>query len=174
MAALALAGPAFTPIPVHLLESLMESHTASTVRKSAEELFGSGLFCAESVVLAIAKAEGVDSEVLPKVASAFCSGMSRTCGTCGALTGAVMGVGLALGRSNATESVQPAYAATQRLVEAFETEFGSRDCQALLDGCDLNTPEGQSMFKERKLGQRCLQFTGAAAEIAARVISENR
>jgi hypothetical protein len=30
------------------------------------------------------------------------------------------------------------------------------------------------MFKEKRLGQRCLRFTGKAAEIAARVIVENR
>lgn len=150
----------------------MQPSAIPHVRASAEKLFGSGLFCAESVVLALAQAEGVDSELLPKLATAFCSGMSRTCGTCGALTGAVMGVGLALGRSSAGDSVQPAYAATQQLVRAFEAEFGSRDCRSLLDGCDLDTPEGQAMFKERKFGQRCLQFTGKAAELAASVIVE--
>lgn len=144
------------------------------VREAAEGLFKSGLFCAESVVLAMARAEGVESELLPRVASAFCSGMARTCGTCGALTGAVMGVGLALGRSNASESIQPAYTATQRLVKEFEDRFGSRDCQALLDGCDLNTAAGQATFKEQGLGQRCVRYTGAAAEIAARAIAEVR
>jgi C_GCAxxG_C_C family probable redox protein len=151
----------------------MEPAAIPLVRKSAEDSFTSGLLCAESVVLAIAKAQGVDSELLPKVATAFCSGMSRTCGTCGALTGAIMGVGLALGRVNAKESVQPSYTATQQLIQTFEKEFGSRDCQALLDGCDLNTSEGQIMFKDQKFGQRCLQFTGRAAEIAAQVIVEN-
>ena len=151
----------------------METATIPEVRKSAEDLFASGLFCAESVVLAIAHAEGVESELLPKVATAFCSGMARTCGTCGALTGAIMGVSLALGRSTAKDSVQPSYTATQQLIKAFENEFGSRDCQALLGGCDLNTPEGQAMFKDQKLGQRCLQFTGKAAELAARAIVEN-
>lgn len=152
----------------------MESSAIPEVRKSAEESFASGLFCAESVVLAIAKAEGVESELLPKVATAFCSGMARTCGTCGALTGAVMGVSLALGRTTAKDSVQPSYTATQQLIHAFEKEFGSRDCQVLLDGCDLNTPDGQAMFKDQQLGQRCVQFTGKAAEIAARVIVENK
>jgi len=151
----------------------MESSDIPQVRKSAEEAFASGMFCAESVVLAVAKAQGVDSKLLPKVATAFCSGMARTCGACDALTGAVMGVGLALGRSTAKDSVQPSYTATQQLIQAFEKEFGSRDCQALLGGCDLNTSEGQAMFKDQKLGQRCLQFTGKAAEIAARVIVEN-
>jgi C_GCAxxG_C_C family probable redox protein len=151
----------------------MEPSAIDEVRKSAEEFFSGGLFCAESVVLAIAKAKGVESELLPKVATAFCSGMARTCGTCGALTGAIMGVSLALGRSTSNESVQPSYTATQRLIQEFEREFGSRDCHSLLGGCDLNTPEGQAMFKEQKLGQRCLQFTGKAAELAARVIVEN-
>jgi len=72
-------------------ETPVESQFVSDVRKSAEEAFASGLYCAESVVLALAKAQGVESDLLPKVATAFCSGMSRTCGTCGALTGAIMG-----------------------------------------------------------------------------------
>jgi len=152
----------------------METTAIAEVRKSAEDSFAAGLFCAESVVLAIAKAERIKSDLLPKVATAFCSGMARTGGTCGALTGAIMGVSLVLGRSTAKDSVQPSYTATQQLIQSFEKEFGSRDCQALLGGCDLNTPEGQAMFKDQELGQRCIQFTGRAAEIAARVIVESK
>ena len=152
----------------------MKSDSIPQVRKAAEDAFASGLFCAEAVVLAIANAEGVDSELLPRVATAFCSGMARSCGTCGALTGAMMGVSLVLGRSSPTESVQPAYAATRRLIREFEEEFGARDCHVLLGGCDLDTAEGQAMFREHQLGQRCLQFTGRAAELAARIIGTQR
>lgn len=152
----------------------MEATAIPEVRKSAEESFASGLLCAESVVLAIAKAHGVESDVLPKVATAFCSGMSRSSGTCGALTGAIMGVGLALGRSTSKDSVQPSYTATQQLIQTFEQEFGSRGCKELLGGCDLNTTEGQAAFKEQKLIKRCSEFTGRAAEMAARVIVENK
>jgi C_GCAxxG_C_C family probable redox protein len=152
-------------------EPLMESKFVSEVRKSAEESFASGLYCAESVVLALARAQGVESDLLPRVATAFCSGMARTCGTCGALTGAIMGVSLALGRSEAGQPVQPSYTATQRLIREFEHEFGARDCHALL-GCDLGTPEGQAAFRENRLGERCARYTGKAAEIAARLISE--
>ncbi len=147
----------------------MESEFVANVRKSAEESFASGLYCAESVVLAIAKSQGVESDLLPKVATAFCSGMSRTCGPCGALTGAVMGLGLVLGRDRSTDSVQDSYIPTQKLISEFEKEFGARNCNDLL-GCDLNTPEGQAAFRERKLHERCLQYTGKAAEIAARLI----
>ena len=143
------------------------------IRKAAEDSFASGLFCAESVVAALAKAQGVDPAPLQKAATAFRSGVARTSSTCGALTGAIMGVSLALGRSGPTESVQPVYSATQRLIREFEHEFGSANCQALLSGCDLNTPEGQAQFKEQRLGQRCHHFTGAAAEMAARIIADS-
>ncbi len=149
----------------------MESEFVLNVRRSAEDSFASGLYCAESVVLALADSQGVESKILPKVATAFCSGMGRTCGTCGALTGAIMGVSLALGRSEPNEPVQPSYTATGRLIREFEKEFGSRDCHVLL-GCDLATPEGQTMFREKKLGQQCATYTGKAAEIAARIVEE--
>lgn len=151
----------------------MKEAAIPEVRTSAEELLASGLYCAESVVLAIAKAQGIDSEILPKAATAFCSGISHTCGTCGALTGAIMGVSLSLGRSTAQDSVEPSYLATQHLIRAFKKEFGSCNCKELLDGCDLSTPEGQAVFKDRNLGKRCLQFTGKAAELAASIIVEN-
>lgn len=149
----------------------MESQFALNVRRSAEDSFAAGLYCAESVVLAPADAQGVESVLLPRVATAFCSGMGRMCGTCGALTGAIMGIGLALGRSEAGQSVGPSYAATQRLIREFEQEFGARDCHVLL-GCDLNTPEGQASFREHRLGERCARYTGKAAEIAARIVAE--
>jgi C_GCAxxG_C_C family probable redox protein len=141
------------------------------VRKAAEGFFSSGLYCAESVVLAIAQAWGLESELLPKVATGFCSGMGRTCGPCGALSGAILSIGLFLGRSSAGQSVQQCYAPTQQLIRQFELEFGARNCSDLL-GCDLGTPEGQAAFRERHLRERCTQYTGRAAEIAARLILE--
>jgi C_GCAxxG_C_C family probable redox protein len=150
----------------------MELEFVSNARRSAEESFTSGLYCAESVLLALAKAQGIESEHLPKIATAFCSGMSRMCGPCGALSGAIMGVGLAFGRAEANQPVQTSYTATQRLIREFEQEFGARDCHVLL-GCDLNTPEGQATFNENRLVERCVKYTGKATEIAARIISES-
>ena len=142
---------------------------SAEARHAAETLFASGHFCAESVVLALATAQGVQSDLLPRVATAFCSGMSRSRGPCGALAGAIMGVSLAFGRNDRSDPVQPSYTATQDVIRQFEAEFGSRDCHLML-GCDLNTPEGQAMFREQQLGQHCARFTGRATEIAARVI----
>jgi C_GCAxxG_C_C family probable redox protein len=162
------------PIKIKSIQEVsVEYEFVSDVRKSAEEAFASGLYCAESVVLALAQAQGIESDLLPKAATAFCSGMARTCGTCGALTGAILGISLGLGRSIAGEPVQAAYAATQRLIGEFEQAFGARDCHVLL-GCDLGTAEGQATFRDNRLGERCASYTGIAAEIAARILAENR
>ena len=154
-------------------ELLFEASAIAEVRKSAEESFASGFYCAECVVSAIAKTKGVRFDFLPKTASAFCNGMTPTYKTCGALTGAIMGVGLLLSRSTVQDSVHTSYIAAQQLIRDFEKEFGNRDCKMLLGGCDLNTPEGKIIFKRENLARRCMLFTGRAAELAARVLLKN-
>ncbi|RZI44525.1 C_GCAxxG_C_C family protein [Herbaspirillum sp. HC18] len=149
----------------------MQPISVHEARQAAEDAFANGLYCAESVVRALANAQGVESDLLPKIATAFCAGMSRMCGPCGALTGAVMGVSLALGRSKPGESVKESYIATQKLIGEFEEKFGARNCDALL-GCDLGTPEGQAAFRENRLHERCKEYTATASEIAARLIGE--
>lgn len=132
--------------------------------------YDSGLYCAEAVVSALAGAQGIDSDLIPGMATAFCGGMSRTGGPCGALTGAVMGLSLSLGRSDPRQPVTAAYDATRELVQTFEAEFGGRNCQELL-GCDIGTPEGQESFIRQELYNRCARYTVRAAEIAAALLS---
>ncbi len=144
------------------------------IRQCAENLWASGFYCAESVLLAVTRAEGLESTLLPAVASAFCSGQARTCGPCGALSGALMSIGAVLGRRSEADTMDAVYAASGQLIEKFEGEFGSRDCRSLLDGCDLGTPEGQLMFRERNFTTRCQKFSGRAAEMAWEIIAEYR
>ncbi len=144
------------------------------VRQRAEAAFDSGFFCAESVLLAITEAEGIASELLPGAATAFCSGQARTCGACGALNGALLAIGLVLGRRTSDASAEPAYAAAAAVVADFEKEFGSRDCRTLLDGCDLGSPGGKAEFAERGLRLRCRSISGTAAAMAMEAISRNR
>jgi C_GCAxxG_C_C family probable redox protein len=99
--------------------------------------------------------------------------MSRTCGTCGALTGAMMGLSAVLGRSRPDESVDRVYDATQQLIRRFEAEFGSRNCHELL-GCDLGSPEGQATFKKEQLREGCIKIAGRAAEMAGEIVSEKQ
>jgi hypothetical protein len=51
------------------------------VARRAGDLFDSGLNCAESLLVAFAEECGIDCPAFPGVATGFCAGVSRTCGT---------------------------------------------------------------------------------------------
>jgi C_GCAxxG_C_C family probable redox protein len=142
-----------------------------TAAARSRQLFESGLYCAESVLLAIAEAKGVQSALIPKIATGFCSGLARTCGTCGAVSGAILAINLFTGRSIPGAPVDQNYTAVRKLLAAFEGEFGSTNCARLL-GCDLGTEEGQKHFREHNLFEQCKSFTAEATRTALRIIEE--
>jgi len=135
------------------------------------ELFRSGFFCAESVLLAIAESQGIQSDLIPRIATGFCSGISRTGGMCGAVSGAIMGVNLVAGRNSPDESIELSYTLTQKLISRFEEQHGSINCRRLI-GCDLTTEAGQRYFMENHLMERCLQYAEDATRMAASLIAD--
>lgn len=144
------------------------------IHKAAERsrtLFESGYYCAESVLIAIAEAYQIQSDLIPKIATGFCSGISRTCRQCGAVSGAIMGIGLMHGRSIPEEQVEPTYDVVQRLFNLFENKFGTTNCQELI-GCDLNTDEGQEKFEANNLIEKCTEYTEEATRMAMSLIEE--
>jgi C_GCAxxG_C_C family probable redox protein len=142
------------------------------VRQRSLELFRSGFFCAESVLLAIAESLGIQSDLIPRIATGFCSGISRTGGMCGAISGAIMGVNLVAGRNSPAESIEVSYTLTQKLISRFESRYGSINCRQLI-GCDLATEAGQRYFMENHLIERCLQCAADATSMAISLIAES-
>jgi C_GCAxxG_C_C family probable redox protein len=137
----------------------------------SRELFQSGFFCAESVLLAIAESKGIQSDLIPRIATGFCSGISRTDGMCGAVSGAIMGINLVAGRNSPAESLEVSYALIQKLISRFESHYGSVNCRQLI-GCDLATEAGQSYFMENHLMDSCLQYAEGATSMALSLIAE--
>jgi len=135
------------------------------------DLFRSGFFCAESVLLAIAENQGIQSDLIPKIATGFCSGISRTGSLCGAVSGAIMGINLVAGRSLPSESIESSYTLSQKLICNFEKQFGSVNCRQLI-GCDLATESGQRTFLENHLMERCYQYAEGATRMAISLINE--
>lgn len=135
------------------------------------ELFKSGFFCAESVLLAIAESLGIQSDLIPRIATGYCSGVSRTGGMCGAVSGAIMGINLVAGRNSPEESNELSYTLTQELINRFEKQHGSVNCRQLM-GCDLATGAGQQYFKENNLMNSCLKYAEDATRMAVSLISE--
>lgn len=145
----------------------------SEVGANAKRKLDDGLYCAESVLEAIAEHYGVKSELIPGIATGFCSGMARTSGTCGAVTGAMLGIDIVLGRKTASDSVEPNYAAVQKLMNRFNEAHGSANCKELL-GCDLGTEKGRATFRKNELQLRCREFTEQAATMAIAIIDSSR
>jgi C_GCAxxG_C_C family probable redox protein len=63
--------------------------------------------------------------LIPRIATGFCSGISRTGGMCGAVSGAIMGINLVAGRNSPAESLEVSYALAQQLIGRFERQYGS-------------------------------------------------
>ncbi|MDM8528434.1 C-GCAxxG-C-C family protein [Anaerolineales bacterium HSG24] len=137
--------------------------------QKSKDAFDSGLCCAESVLIVIAEEEGIQSDILPRIATGFCGGISRTCNMCGAVTGGILAINLVYGRESANDSAEENYRAVQKLISNFEEEFGSVNCQELL-GCNLGTDEGQQIFHDKQLRLNCSEYVGKATEFARKII----
>ena len=135
--------------------------------RQSRESFEAGYYCAESVLLAIGAGQGIESDIIPRIATGFCSGVANTRGMCGALSGGIMGLGLIRGRSTPAKSVDPVYEAVGQLLERFQDRFGTINCFELC-GCDLATPEGQQQFTATNQGERC----GLYVQEATRLVLE--
>lgn len=139
------------------------------ISQSAGALFDSGFRCAESVLLAVAEGKGIQSDFIPRIATGFCGGISRTGNICGAVAGAVMAINLFYGRMDPSIPIEENYAKVQELVQRFDAMYGTTSCKALI-GCDLSTAEGRAYFKDNNLLDRCRQITVQATQMAMEII----
>lgn len=123
------------------------------------------------MLLAVAESEGIQSDLIPKIATGFCGGVARTCGMCGALSGGIMVISMSTGRTSSNESVTETYDIVRKLLDQFQVQFGSTNCKELT-GCDLGTEDGQHFFKTNNLRQQCRVYTEGATRIALSVIKD--
>jgi C_GCAxxG_C_C family probable redox protein len=119
----------------------------------------------------VAESKNIQSELIPKIATGFCGGISRTCGMCGAVSGAIMAINLFYGRGVPDESVETSYITVRKLIDLFESKFGSTNCKQLI-GCDLGTEEGRHTFMSNNLIEQCRNYTEEATRMAMSIIEE--
>lgn len=119
----------------------------------------------------MAESKEIESDLIPKIATGFCSGISRTCGLCGAISGGIMALGLVYGRNEPNESIDPCYLAVQKFMETFKAKFGSTNCQQLI-GCDLGSEGGQDTFISNNLVEKCWEYTEGATQMVISIIED--
>ncbi len=138
----------------------------------AVSCFDEGFSCAQAVASTYGPEFGLSREMALKVSGAFGGGMAGMGETCGAVTGALMVIGLRHGRTNAedTETKEKAYNLVKEFVEHFKSRNESIVCRELL-GCDIGTPEGKALAEERDLhATRCTKLVRDAAEIMEQLL----
>ena len=118
----------------------------------AIESFRAGLNCAQTVLGAYAEELNIDKDMAISVSCGFGAGMGRLQGTCGAVTGSYMVLGLYNCKKTTDNAVRKAgtYAMVQQFSEKFIEANGSTDCISLLK-CDIKTDEAQQKAKEEHL-----------------------
>ncbi len=133
----------------------------------AAQLFASGISCAPAVLAAFAPRLGMDEEHAARSASCFGGGMASSGHVCGAVTGAMMALGLGCGpgvRADAAAK-KVAYDRARELWRRFTIRHGSIQCREIL-GVDISTPEGHARASAQGLFRtRCAAAVRDAAEI---------
>ncbi len=121
-------------------------------KERALDYFRRNFNCAQSVLASFAGDYGLDEKTAMKLSCGFGAGMGRLQETCGAVTGAIMVLGLKYGKFE--EKDEPARETTYQMVRNFCMMFravqGTTCCADLL-GCDLKTQDGHEHFKAHNL-----------------------
>jgi len=133
----------------------------------AAQLFAAGISCAPAVLAAFAPRLGMDEAQAARAASCFGGGMAGSARICGAVTGAMMAVGLAHGPGLRADpdAKKAAYERTRELWRRFTERHGSIECREIL-GVDISTPEGHRKAAELGLFRtRCAGVVRDAAEL---------
>ncbi len=87
----------------------------------------------------------IENEIIPRIASCFAGGIGNTGAVCGAVSGAVMAIGLIRERGKTMEESLRTLGVAREFRERFEAEMGSIICRELT-GADLTTREGIEEF----------------------------
>lgn len=131
--------------------------------------------CSAAVFSTFSEEMGLDPDTAKKIACGFGGGISKTGNICGAVSGAIMVIGLKYGKS--VEGDNAATDRTRSLVRRFIHEFteknGSVNCTDLL-GYDLSKPDEYELAKEQELFvMKCPLMVRDAADILEKILKED-
>lgn len=126
--------------------------------EEASGLFGEGRYCSQAVLGAFSEKYGLDKEAAFRISCGLNSG-SRCAEICGAVSGAILVIGLKYGDSN-----ELCNSRTEEFIRRFKEKQGDVVCRNLM-GCDIFTPEGKAKaFNENLFGTVCAKAVLDAAQ----------
>jgi C_GCAxxG_C_C family probable redox protein len=124
--------------------------------EEAKKQFEKGFHCAPAVLSTYSKQFGLEKALALKIACGFGAGIGRMGRTCGAVTGALMVIGLKHGQVNLAdeESSQRTYTLVKEFIDRFTALHGSIECKELIgydlsDSGELGSARESGVFKNK-------------------------
>lgn len=143
--------------------------------ETALSYFDEGFNCSQAVFTTFATEYGLPEELALKVATQF-GGGARKGEMCGAVTGALMVLGLKNGHfhRNAPEEKQHAYERAEEFMNRFIEKEGTVVCREAL-GYDVSKPEDKIKIKELDLFKiTCPKMIQCATELVEEMLNEEQ
>lgn len=118
--------------------------------------------------MAFGEGLGLDEAACAKVSCAFGGGISHLGLTCGAVSGALMAIGLKYG--GGPEMKERTYEIANQFVERFTRLHGSTNCTELV-GYDLGSPEQLAEAREKAVfAVKCVCYVDDAVKILEELV----
>lgn len=144
-----------------------------TKAEKALELFANNFNCSQAVLTAFAPDFGLDEKLALMLGTQF-GGGARNGEMCGAVSGALMVLGLKYGHYESENSEQKsrAYAIATEYTKRFKELNSSIVCRDLL-GYDLTNPDDMACIKEKNLfGDICHKMIKSAVEVLEGILAD--
>ncbi len=143
--------------------------------ENALTLFNGNYNCSQAVFASFADDLGIGSDLALRIACGFGAGIARKQMICGAVTGAVMVIGLKYGNSQIDDTVSKdkTYQLIQDFNEKFLAKNSSLECKNLT-ACDFNTEEGQKYYSENHIQENvCSKCIKNSIEILEEILMKD-
>lgn len=141
-------------------------------RSAANGRFARGYNCAQSIFAAFAERFDLKPDLALRLAAPFGAGMARKGEVCGALTGALMVIGLEYANDR-PENKDQMYRLTREFIEQFEKRNGTLSCKELI-GHDISTPKGMQAARDgNAFANVCPVIVDQTARALTRYLNEH-
>ncbi len=140
----------------------------------AVERFQQGFSCSQAVFSVFAPQGGLPEDAALRIAAPFGGGICHCGQICGAVSGALMVLGLLRGNDQPDpDAKEHTRDLGKQVISQFTARHGSISCTGLL-GADLSTPEGRQRAREEHLTAKvCPRLVRDAAEVAQAVLDSS-
>ncbi len=142
--------------------------------EKAVSCYMQGYLCSQAILTTYGTKFGLDRNTALKIALPFGGGFARMGETCGAVTGALMVLGLKFAGVNVSQvrAKEKTYELVREFVKKFKNRNGTIKCKDLIK-CDISTPEGRDLAMKKDIFRIiCPKFVQDSAEILEQLLKE--